>query len=184
ARDREGAPQQIHDDPAPGRQAPRVRGDRDPRRRRDRCAHVPGRESPVRQHRDRDHPDRRRHRRFSRGGRRGGRHRDRHDRRACDLRPREAEAARVGRPDPKGTDMESEGIRSPLHDTQIAMGAEMIWEDGWPWTNKITDPEKEYEAIRSATGLWDLFSTCKYEVTGPDAGRVIQRRFTNDVSTM
>jgi len=80
--------------------------------------------------------------------------------------------------------MESEGIRSPLHDTQIAMGAEMIWEDGWPWTNKITDPVKEYEAIRSATGLWDLFSTCKYEVTGPDAGRAIQRRFTNDVSTM
>ena len=36
----------------------------------------------------------------------------------------------------------------------------------------------EYEAIRTATGIWDLFSTCKYEVTGPDAERLVQRRFT------
>ena len=35
-----------------------------------------------------------------------------------------------------------------------------------------------------ATGIWDLFSTSKYEVTGPDAGRLIQRRFTNTVSGM
>ena len=33
-----------------------------------------------------------------------------------------------------------------------------------------TDPMDEYEAIRTGTGIWDLFSTCKYEVTGPDAG--------------
>ncbi|HEY7666651.1 MAG TPA: aminomethyltransferase family protein [Actinomycetota bacterium] len=74
--------------------------------------------------------------------------------------------------------------RSPLHDAQIAMGAEFMWEDGWPWTNKVTDPMAEYEAIRTATGIWDLYSTCKYEVTGADAGRLIQRRFTNDVSAM
>jgi aminomethyltransferase len=74
--------------------------------------------------------------------------------------------------------------RSPLHDAQLALGAEFMWEDGWPWTNKVTDPAAEYEAIRTATGLWDLYSTCKYEVGGPDAGRLIQRRFTNDLSRM
>jgi aminomethyltransferase len=74
--------------------------------------------------------------------------------------------------------------RSPLHEAQIALGAEFMWEDGWPWTNKVTDPMAEYEAIRTATGIWDLYSTCKYEVTGPDAGRLIQRRFTNDVTAM
>jgi len=74
--------------------------------------------------------------------------------------------------------------RSPLHEAQLAMGADFMWEDGWPWTNKITDPAAEYEAIRTATGIWDLYSTCKYEVTGADAGRLIQRRFTNDVSAM
>jgi aminomethyltransferase len=73
--------------------------------------------------------------------------------------------------------------RSPLHDAQIAAGAEIIWEDGWPWAMTVGDTAaNEYEAIRTATGVWDLYSTIKYEVTGPDAGRLIQRRFTNDLS--
>lgn len=79
--------------------------------------------------------------------------------------------------------MTEEERRSPLHDAQIAAGAEIVWEDGWPWTMKVGDDAMvEYEAIRTATGLWDLFSTAKYEVTGRDAVRLIQRRFTNDLS--
>lgn len=75
--------------------------------------------------------------------------------------------------------------RSPLHDVQVAAGGELMWEDGWPWTNRFgDDAADEYEAIRTGVGLWDLFSTCKYEVTGRDATRLIQRRFTNDVGTM
>ncbi len=79
--------------------------------------------------------------------------------------------------------MTDEERRSPLHDVQVAAGAEIIWEDGWPWAMTVGDTARnEYEAIRTATGLWDLFSTVKYEVTGPDASRFIQRRFTNDLS--
>jgi aminomethyltransferase len=75
--------------------------------------------------------------------------------------------------------------RSPLHAVQEAAGAEFYWEDGWPWAMKFSDDVlREYEAIRTSTGLWDLFSTIKYEVRGPDAGRLIQRRATNDLSTM
>jgi aminomethyltransferase len=80
--------------------------------------------------------------------------------------------------------MTEEAIRSPLHDAQIDAGGEVIWEDGYPWTNGFGDPVGEYEAIRTGTGLWDLYSTCKYEVSGPDAARLIQRRFTNDVAAM
>jgi glycine cleavage system T protein (aminomethyltransferase) len=77
----------------------------------------------------------------------------------------------------------TEDRRSPLHDAQVAAGAEFIWEDGYPWAMRIGDDAMaEYEAIRTATGLWDLYSTIKYDVRGPDAGRFIQRRFTNDVS--
>lgn len=77
----------------------------------------------------------------------------------------------------------SQDRRSPLHAAQEAAGAEFIWEDGWPWAMHIgRDPMDEYEAIRTGTGLWDLFSTIKYEVTGPDAALLIQRRFTNDLS--
>ena len=79
----------------------------------------------------------------------------------------------------------SEDRRSPLFDRQAALGADVMWEDGWPWTmHYATGAEAEYEAIRTGTGLWDLFSTIKYEVRGPDAGQLIQRRCTNDLSSM
>ncbi len=78
--------------------------------------------------------------------------------------------------------MTEEERRSPLHDVQVAAGGDVVWEDGWPWTMNFGDAAGEYEAIRTATGLWDLFSTIKYEVTGPDAARLIQRRFTNDLA--
>ena len=79
----------------------------------------------------------------------------------------------------------TEDKRSPLHDWHEANGAETIWEDGYPWTmHEGRDPMEEYEAVRTGTGIWDLFSTCKYEVTGPDAARLIQRRFTNSLAGM
>jgi glycine cleavage system T protein (aminomethyltransferase) len=79
----------------------------------------------------------------------------------------------------------TEDRRSPLHEAQAAAGAEFIWEDGYPWAMRFgDDPTAEYEAIRTATGLWDLYSTIKYEVRGTDAGRFIQRRFTNDLSAL
>ncbi len=79
----------------------------------------------------------------------------------------------------------TEEHRSPLADWHEAHGAEVLVEDGWPWyMHEGTDPSSEYEAVRTGTGVWDLFSTCKYEVTGPDAGRLIQRRFTNSLSGM
>ena len=79
----------------------------------------------------------------------------------------------------------TEDKRSPLHEWHVAHGADLMWEDGYPWTNhEGGDPMAEYEAIRTATGIWDLFSTCKYEVTGHDAARLIQRRFTNALGAM
>ena len=75
--------------------------------------------------------------------------------------------------------------RSPLHDWHVEHDAEVVWEDGYPWAmHEGGDPMAEYEAVRTATGVWDLYSTCKYEVTGPDAARLIQRRFTNSVEGM
>jgi aminomethyltransferase len=79
----------------------------------------------------------------------------------------------------------TEDKRSPLHDWHVAHNAEVIWEDGYPWAmHEGKDPLEEYEAVRTVTGIWDLYSTCKYEVTGPDAARLIQRRFTNSLAGM
>ena len=58
--------------------------------------------------------------------------------------------------------------RSPLFDAQVAAGGgEPYLEDGWPWFMNFGDAVGEFRAIRTATGLWDLFSAIKYEVTGP-----------------
>ena len=79
----------------------------------------------------------------------------------------------------------TEDKRSPLHDWHVEHGADVVWEDGYPWAmHEGGDPMDEYEAVRTATGIWDLYSTCKYEVRGPDAGRLIQRRFTNALDGM
>jgi Glycine cleavage system T protein (aminomethyltransferase) len=79
----------------------------------------------------------------------------------------------------------SDEKRSPLHDWHVAHGADILIEDGFPWPlHEGADPLDEYEAIRTSAGVWDLFSTSKYEVTGPDAGRLIQRRFTNAIEGM
>ena len=79
----------------------------------------------------------------------------------------------------------TEDKRSPLHDWHVEHGADIVWEDGYPWAmHEGGDPRDEYEAVRTATGIWDLYSTCKYEVRGPDAARLIQRRFTNALDGM
>lgn len=79
----------------------------------------------------------------------------------------------------------TEDKHSPLHDWHVAHDADVVWEDGYPWAmHEGGDPMAEYEAVRTATGIWDLYSTCKYEITGPDAARVIQRRFTNSLAGM
>jgi aminomethyltransferase len=79
----------------------------------------------------------------------------------------------------------TEEHRSPLADWHEAQGAEVLIEDGYPWyMHEGGDPMDEYEAVRTSAGIWDLFSTSKYEVTGPDAARMIQRRFTNSLEGM
>ncbi|SMP63367.1 aminomethyltransferase family protein, partial [Anoxynatronum buryatiense] len=78
-----------------------------------------------------------------------------------------------------------EGKTSPLHDWHMNHGAEMLWDDGYPWTvHQGGDPLLEYEAIRTGAGLLDLFAIFTYEIVGPAAADFIQRTFTNTVAGM
>ena len=78
-----------------------------------------------------------------------------------------------------------EGKTSPLHDWHMSHGATMLWDDGYPWTvHQGGDPLLEYEAIRTGTGLLDLFAIFTYEIVGPEAAAFIQRTFTNVAETM
>lgn len=79
----------------------------------------------------------------------------------------------------------NEGKKSPLHQWHVAHGAELMWDDGYPWAvHEGGDHMIEYEAVRTGTGLLDLYSIFTFEVTGPDAAAYIQRTFTNNVADM
>jgi hypothetical protein len=66
---------------------------------------------------------------------------------------------------------EEEGKRSPLHEWHVAHGADIMWDGGYPWANhEGTDPSLEYEAIRTGTGIWDLFSTAITRSPDPTPG--------------
>ncbi len=77
-----------------------------------------------------------------------------------------------------------EPIRSVWFEIQAAQGAEFEDFDGWLWTATFGDPAAEYEAVRSAAGMWDVYPLIKLEFTGPDALSAVQRVFTNDVRSM
>lgn len=78
----------------------------------------------------------------------------------------------------------SEPTLSPLYDVQKRAGAEFEDFDGWQWTSQFGDVAGEYEAIRSAAGLWDVYPLVKWDLRGADAARAVQRVFSNDAIGM
>jgi glycine cleavage system aminomethyltransferase T len=72
--------------------------------------------------------------------------------------------------------------KSPLHSWHMANGAEMMWDDGYPWAyHEGKDPLEEYEAIRTKAGLLDLFPLFMTEVSGAGAEKAIQQVFSNSL---
>lgn len=72
--------------------------------------------------------------------------------------------------------------KSPLHDWHLASGAEMMWDDGYPWAyHEGKDPLEEYEAIRTSVGLLDLYPLFITEVSGKDSEKAIQHIFSNSL---
>ena len=66
--------------------------------------------------------------------------------------------------------MTEENKRSPLHDWHVEHGADIMWEDGYPWNNhQGADPLVEYEAVRTATGIWDAIMVPSSSTTKPKA---------------
>lgn len=57
-----------------------------------------------------------------------------------------------------------------------------MWDDGYPWAyHEGKDPLEEYEAIRTAAGLLDLFPLFMTAVSGAGAEKAIQQIFTNSL---
>ena len=78
----------------------------------------------------------------------------------------------------------TEGVRSVLYGVQKQAGAAFMEDGGWLWTTTFGDPQAEYDAVRTTAGMWDVFGLQKWDVTGPEAARAVQRTFTGDVSRL
>ena len=74
--------------------------------------------------------------------------------------------------------------RSVLYDIQIAQGGSFVDYDSWSWATNFGDADAEYRAIRTAVCLWDVYALQKWDVTGKDAVRAIQRVFTNNLESL
>jgi aminomethyltransferase len=78
----------------------------------------------------------------------------------------------------------TEPVRSVLYDVQEKAGATFLEDGGWYWTSSLGDPRGEYDAVRGAAGMWDVFALQKWDVSGPDALAAVQRTFTGDVAAL
>ena len=79
--------------------------------------------------------------------------------------------------------MSDEPVRSVLYDVQAEQGAVFEDYDGWVWTLNLGQPG-EYEALRSAASMRDVYGLVKWDVRGPDAVAAVQRVFTNAIGAL
>jgi aminomethyltransferase len=76
-------------------------------------------------------------------------------------------------------------IPTPLHSRTSALCETHEWRDWSGYLSAITyqpSHETEYFAVRNAAGLIDVSPLYKYEVTGPDAQRLLNRVITRDLA--
>ncbi len=77
------------------------------------------------------------------------------------------------------------GLRTPLYDWHVAHGARMVDFGGWDMPVQYTTIIDEHNAVRTDAGLFDVSHMGRLSFHhGPGSFDLIQRIFTNDVSTM
>jgi aminomethyltransferase len=76
-------------------------------------------------------------------------------------------------------------LETPFHPRTQAACLTYKWKD-WAGYHAVCryglSPEREYNAVRQASGLIDVTPLFKYEVRGPEAGRFLSRVLVRDVS--
>ena len=74
--------------------------------------------------------------------------------------------------------------RSAFYDVQDQLGAEWTDWEGWAWVDHFGDPEAEHRATREASNIWDESPLRKWDMTGPDALKLADVLFTNDMAAL
>jgi aminomethyltransferase len=74
--------------------------------------------------------------------------------------------------------------RSAFYDVQDQLGAEWTDWEGWAWADHFGDPAAEHRATREASNIWDESPLRKWDMKGPDALKLADVLFTNDMSAL
>ena len=77
----------------------------------------------------------------------------------------------------------SEPTKTPLHARFESMGATFEEDGGWLWVESFGDLAKEYDAVRTDVGVWDLSPLIKWEFKGPQATAAANFVNGNDISS-
>jgi aminomethyltransferase len=74
--------------------------------------------------------------------------------------------------------------RTPLHEAHVAAGARLVPFAGWEMPVQYAGVREEHLAVRSACGVFDVSHMGEIESSGPQAGALLQRLLSNDVSKL
>ena len=74
--------------------------------------------------------------------------------------------------------------QTAFHQAQVDAGATWTDWEGWAWAADFGDPVAEHIATRTACNLWDESALRKWDMKGPDAIRLADALFTNDMAAM
>jgi len=74
--------------------------------------------------------------------------------------------------------------RSAFYDVQDQLGAEWTDWEGWAWADHFGDAEAEHRATREASNIWDESPLRKWDIKGPDALKLADVLFTNDMAAL
>ena len=71
--------------------------------------------------------------------------------------------------------------RSPLHDTNQALGARFVEFGGWEMPVQYESVLAEHRAVRESSGFFDVTHLGRFELRGPGAKDAVRRLLCNDV---
>ncbi len=74
--------------------------------------------------------------------------------------------------------------RTPLYDAHVAAGARLVPFAGFQMPVSYEGVREEHLAVRSACGVFDVSHMGEIETVGPQAGALLQRLLSNDVSQL
>jgi aminomethyltransferase len=74
--------------------------------------------------------------------------------------------------------------RTPLFDSHVDAGAKLVDFAGWEMPVQYTGIKEEHLAVRESCGVFDVSHMGEIETEGPQAGELLQRLLTNDVSKL